>query len=96
MEICHTRIIFFKSVNYVIVKDKLSINIFNILVFFVSPSGVDICVKREITASSGRITSPWHPDKYPANTKCTVTIRQPLDTKITFTFAKMDIERIGK
>ena len=69
---------------------------FHILVFFVCPSGIDICVKREITASSGWIMSPWHPDKYPANTKCTVTIRQPLDTKITFTFAKMDIERNGK
>ena len=79
-----------------LVKEKLSIDILHILVFFVWPSGIDICEKREITASSGRITSPWHPGKYPANTKCTVTIRQPLDTKITFTFAKMDIERNGK
>ena len=79
-----------------LVKEKLSIDILHILVFFVCPSGIDICVKREITASSGRITSPWHPGIYPANTQCTVTIRQPLDTKITFTFAKMDIERDGK
>ena len=56
----------------------------------------EICPTRELTASSGRIVSPGYPSKYAANTSCTVTIRQPLDTKITFTFTKMDMERRGK
>ena len=72
----------------------MSLNFFHKL-FFLCLSGIDICQKKETTASFGRITSPWHPGKYPSYTWCTITIRQPLDTKITFTFAEMDIEAKG-
>ena len=68
----------------------MNLNFFQIFIFLCF-SGIDICQKNETTASSGRITSPWHPEKYPSYTRCTITIRQPLDTKITFTFAVMDI-----
>lgn len=54
--------------------------------------GIEICPSREITASSGRITSPGYPSNYPSDTDCTLTIKQPLDTKITLTFSKLDIE----
>ena len=56
---------------------NMNLNFFQIFIFLCF-SGIDICQKNETTASSGRI-------------RCTITIRQPLDTKITFTFAVMDI-----
>ncbi|CAB4018747.1 Hypothetical predicted protein, partial [Paramuricea clavata] len=53
---------------------------------------INICPTREVTASSGQIRSPNYPNKYPASTDCTLTIKQPLDTNFTFTFTKLDIE----
>ena len=53
---------------------------------------ISICPTREITASSGQITSPNYPRNYSANIDCTLTLKQPLDTNFTFTFAKIDIE----
>ncbi|CAB4011919.1 Hypothetical predicted protein, partial [Paramuricea clavata] len=53
---------------------------------------INICPTREITASSGQITSPNYPSNYTSNTSCTLTIKQPLDTNFTFTFTDLDIE----
>ena len=61
--------------------------------FLSTLSEFEICPARELAASSGRITSAGYPGIYSPNTNCTITIRQPLDTKITFTFNKMEIER---
>ncbi|CAB4033059.1 Hypothetical predicted protein, partial [Paramuricea clavata] len=54
---------------------------------------INICPTREITASSGQIKSPNYPSHYSSSTSCTLTIRQPLDTNITFTFTKLDMQR---
>ena len=80
--------IFHAYTNYHLVDYQ---SFFKYFIFLLSLPGIDICEKGEITASSGRITSPWYPGKYPSNTKCTITIRLPLDTTITFTFVEMDI-----
>ncbi|CAB3986864.1 Hypothetical predicted protein [Paramuricea clavata] len=54
-------------------------------------TGINICPTREITASSGKITSPNYPNKYPPNTDCTLTIEQPLDTKFVFNLTNIDL-----
>ena len=53
---------------------------------------MSICPTREITVSSGQITSPNYPRNYPSNINCTLTLKQPLGTSFTFTFKKIDIE----
>jgi hypothetical protein len=54
-------------------------------------TGINICPTREITASSGNLTSPNYPNKYPPNTDCTLTIKQPLDTKFVFNLTNIDL-----
>ena len=54
-------------------------------------TGIDVCPTREITASSGIITSPNYPQKYPPNSDCTLTIKQPLNRKILFKFPHLDL-----
>lgn len=67
--------------------------LFTLLLFLVSLCfGIEICPTREITLSYARVTSTNYPNEYKENSNCTLTIKQPLDTKITFTFAAIDIE----
>ena len=51
----------------------------------------NICPTREITASDGMIISPNYPQKYPPNTDCSLTIKQPLNRRIYFTFLDLNL-----
>ncbi|XP_046856284.1 uncharacterized protein LOC124449410 isoform X2 [Xenia sp. Carnegie-2017] len=55
--------------------------------------GINICPTREITLSSGYITSPNYPNDYDNNINCTLTIRAPSGISFRFTFTKLDLER---
>ncbi|XP_046856288.1 uncharacterized protein LOC124449412 [Xenia sp. Carnegie-2017] len=54
--------------------------------------GINICPTREITLSSGYITSPNYPNKYYNNIDCTLTIRAPSGFSFLFTFTKLDLD----
>lgn len=55
-------------------------------------NGIEICPTREISATSGRVTSPGYPSKYASNVDCILTIKASLDTTFTFTFTSIDME----
>ncbi|XP_046856278.1 MAM and LDL-receptor class A domain-containing protein 1-like isoform X2 [Xenia sp. Carnegie-2017] len=71
-------------------------NLFPFVLFVTSFSSksfcINICPTREVTLSSGNITSPNYPSYYYNNINCTLTIRAPSGFSFNFTFTKLDLE----
>ncbi|XP_046844967.1 mannan-binding lectin serine protease 1-like [Xenia sp. Carnegie-2017] len=75
---------------------RLKMAVHNIMIIllslFVVSKAINICPTRTVTLSSGQVTSPKYPRRYPPNTDCRLTIKAPSRTNFTITFSKMDIE----